>query len=71
MNRRVAVVVVLNFLLRALRKCFRVFVHSSAQVDALVRSHGFPKRVYRKRGLWQVVVYAKTVDVVDRLTASS
>ena len=49
----------LNLTLRTLRKRFRIFVHSSAQVDAIVRSHGFLKRTYHKRGIWQVVVYAR------------
>jgi 2-polyprenyl-3-methyl-5-hydroxy-6-metoxy-1,4-benzoquinol methylase len=49
----------LNFSLRTLGKRFRIFVHSSAQVDAIARSHGFLKRTYHKRGIWQVVVYAK------------
>ncbi len=49
----------LNLLLRALRKRFRVFAHPSAQVEAIARSHGFQKRAYHRRGVWQVVVYAK------------
>ncbi len=49
----------LNFLLRALRRRFRIFVHSSAQVDAIAGSHGFRKRVYHRQGIWQVVVYTK------------
>jgi len=52
----------LNFLLRALRRRFRIFVHSSAQVDAIAGSHGFRKRAYRKQGIWQVVVYTKAVE---------
>jgi magnesium-protoporphyrin O-methyltransferase len=50
----------LNLLLRALRKRFRTFVHASAQVEAIARSHGFRKRAYHRRGIWQVVVYAKS-----------
>jgi 2-polyprenyl-3-methyl-5-hydroxy-6-metoxy-1,4-benzoquinol methylase len=49
----------LNFTLRILRQRFRIFVHSSAQVEAIARSHGFEKRTCQKRGIWQVVVYAK------------
>jgi SAM-dependent methyltransferase len=52
----------LNFLLRTLRRRFRIFVHSSAQVDAIAGSHGFLKRTYHRRGIWQVVVYTKAVD---------
>ncbi len=59
-----------NFLLRALRKRFRIFVHSSAQVEAIARAHGLLKLAYRRRGIWQVVVYGKTGEVADRLTAS-
>jgi magnesium-protoporphyrin O-methyltransferase len=49
----------LNWVLGALRKRFRIFVHPSAQVEAIVGAHGFQKRAYHRRGLWQVVVYAK------------
>ncbi len=52
----------LNLSLRILRKRFRIFVHSSAQVDAIARSHGFLKSTYHKRGIWQVVVYTKAID---------
>lgn len=49
----------LNSLLRALRKRFQIFVHPSAQVDAIARSYGFLKQACHKHGIWQVVVYAK------------
>jgi magnesium-protoporphyrin O-methyltransferase len=49
----------LNGLLRALGKHFRSFLHPSAQVEAIVRSHGFQKSDYCRRGIWQVVVYTK------------
>jgi ubiquinone/menaquinone biosynthesis C-methylase UbiE len=49
----------LNWLLRALRQRFQLFVHPSAQVEAIARSHGFLRRTYHRRGVWQVVVYAK------------
>jgi magnesium-protoporphyrin O-methyltransferase len=49
----------LNLLLHALRKRFRIFVHPSALVEAIAQSHGFRKRAYHRRGMWQVVVYAK------------
>ncbi len=52
----------LNFTLRILRQRFRLFVHPSAQVEAIARSHGFLKRTCQKRGIWQVVVYAKDSD---------
>ena len=49
----------LNWLLRALRKRFQIYVHPSTQVEAIARSHGFRKRTYHRRGIWQVVVYAR------------
>jgi 2-polyprenyl-3-methyl-5-hydroxy-6-metoxy-1,4-benzoquinol methylase len=52
----------LNLLLRAFGQRFRIFVHPTAQVEAIARSHGFRKRAYHRRGLWQVVVYTKRAD---------
>jgi magnesium-protoporphyrin O-methyltransferase len=49
----------INSLLRALRKRFRIFVPSTVQVEAIARSHGFLKRAYHRSGIWQVVVYTK------------
>ena len=54
----------LNWLLRALRKHFRTFLHPSSQVEAIARSHGFQKSAYLRRGIWQVVVYAKANRLV-------
>ena len=49
----------LNLLLGSLRKRFRIFVHPSAQVEAIARSHGFRQLAYHRRGIWQVVVYGR------------
>ena len=49
----------LNLLLGSLRKSFRIFVHPSAQVEAIARAHGFRKLAYHRRGIWQVVVYGR------------
>lgn len=48
-----------NALLRLRRDPFRVFVHPTAAVDALVRSNGLVQRYRRTAGIWQVVVYAR------------
>lgn len=48
-----------NFALRLRRDPFRVFVHPTAAVDALVRERGLVQRYHRTAGPWQVVVYAR------------
>ncbi len=52
-------VVLLNGLLGVLRQRFRTFLHPSAMVEAIARSHGFSRSAYCRRGIWQIVVYAK------------
>lgn len=54
-----AVVGIGNGLLRLRRDPFRVFVHPTAAVDALIRGNGLVQRYYRTAGIWQVVVYAR------------
>jgi magnesium-protoporphyrin O-methyltransferase len=49
----------LNGLLGVLRKHFRSYLHPSSLVESIARSHGFRKSAYYRRGIWQVVVYAK------------
>jgi hypothetical protein len=41
------------------RRSFRIFAHPTADVDAIVRDHGFVPRVRRTTPIWQVVVYAR------------
>jgi magnesium-protoporphyrin O-methyltransferase len=48
-----------NLVLSLRRSPFRVFVHPTATVDAVVRRSGLRRRVYRKTLIWQVVVYAR------------
>ncbi len=50
----------LNLTLAARRTRFRTFIHPSSQVEQIAASHGFQKRLHRKSGIWQVVMYAKT-----------
>lgn len=49
----------LNLSLWLLRNPFRVFIHSSQAVDALVRQGGFVRRYSRLTPFWQVVVYGR------------
>ena len=41
------------------RKPFRIFVHSSAHVDSLVRGNGLEQRFRKRTMVWQVVVYGR------------
>lgn len=50
----------LNSVLTVSRNAFRVFVHSSKRVDAVVRTKGFEQVFYARAGVvWQVVLYAR------------
>lgn len=50
---------VINLYLRLTRKTFRVFVHPTATVDALVRRSGFQQLYSTKTRIWQVVLYSR------------
>ncbi len=54
-----AALAILNFARRLRRSPFRVFVHSTRAVDALIRRHGLEQNYYRQTLVWQVVVYAR------------
>jgi len=49
----------INLYLRLTRKTFRVFVHPTTVVDALVRRSGLQQRYYSKTRIWQVVLYGR------------
>ena len=50
---------VMNLYMRLRRNPFRVFVHPTSDVDAVVRSNGLVSRFQRKTLVWQVIVYAR------------
>jgi magnesium-protoporphyrin O-methyltransferase len=54
-----AALALLNLLMRALGRRFRGFAHPSAQVEAIAQAHGFHRKAYHRRGIWQVVVYRR------------
>src|SRR3990172_9674266 len=47
-----------NLLLRLRRTPFRVFLHPTAAVEAVIAGHGLKKSFHRNRGLWQVVLFS-------------
>lgn len=51
---------VANLALRLLRSPLRLFIHRTAAVDAVIRSHGLAPRFQRDAGYWQVVVYGRS-----------
>ena len=48
-----------NFTLWLQRNPFRVFIHPTEEVEAIVRSNGLEQRFHQEAGMWQVVVYAR------------
>jgi hypothetical protein len=48
-----------NFTLWLQRNPFRVFVHPTQEVEAIVRSHGLEPCFHQEAGMWQVVVYGR------------
>jgi len=51
--------VIYNLVFKLSRNPFRVYLHSSKEVDALVRNHGFVHRYFQITGPWQVLVYQR------------
>jgi hypothetical protein len=49
-----------NMLMWLQRSSFRIFAHSSAAVDAIVRRNGLQQCFARNAGPWQVVVYQRS-----------
>jgi hypothetical protein len=49
----------INTLLRIRRSAFRVFVHSPAAIDGVLRTHGLERTTLRRTIAWEIVVYAR------------
>ncbi len=52
-------IVVLNAQLRLSRSPFRVYLHRTAEVDAIAAAHGFVNRLQRKTLIWQLTLYER------------
>lgn len=48
-----------NLLLKLRREPFRVFIHPTAAVDAVVRGQGLALQTHRKFFVWQVMIYQR------------
>jgi magnesium-protoporphyrin O-methyltransferase len=51
---------VANLVSRLQRSPFRIFVHPTERVEAIVRANGLERRFYRQTFIWQIAVYART-----------
>ena len=51
---------VANGIARLFRQRFRIWIHRTASVDAIVRAEGFAPRLERRTAIWQVIVYERT-----------
>jgi hypothetical protein len=51
---------VVNVIMRLARRAFRVHLHRTSAVDAVVRGHGLtPKLAVRAGPVWQVALYTR------------
>jgi magnesium-protoporphyrin O-methyltransferase len=52
-------VLLLNAQLRLSRSPFRTYAHRTAEVDALLATHGLVKRLHRTTLIWQLAIYER------------
>jgi hypothetical protein len=50
---------VLNAVMRIIRQRTRVFIHKTADVEALVEAAGLTRRFFRQGLYWQVAVFER------------
>lgn len=48
-----------NFGLWLFRNPFRIFVHATDAVEAILRQHGFQRQLYQRTFLWQTFLYTR------------
>lgn len=48
-----------NLIFQLQRNPFRIFIHSTHDVDTITASNGLRRRFHRNVGLWQVIVYER------------
>jgi len=49
----------INVLMRVRRSAFRVFVHSPAAIEAILRLHGFERIESRRTLVWEIALYER------------
>jgi magnesium-protoporphyrin O-methyltransferase len=60
-----------NFVYWIRRSSFRVFVHPTKAVDAVIRQNGLHEIFYQKIGVWQIVVYVRPNISESRLKTAN
>lgn len=50
----------MNVILRLRRSSFRVYAHSPATIEAVLRRHGLDRIARKRTLLWEIVVYARS-----------
>jgi magnesium-protoporphyrin O-methyltransferase len=48
-----------NFGLWLFRNPFRIFIHATEAVDAILQQHGFQRQLYKRTFLWQTMLYIR------------
>jgi magnesium-protoporphyrin O-methyltransferase len=61
---KVLIELIYNFKFRVKRNSFRVFLHPTRVIDALIREQGLERQYYDRTGAWQVLVYERTGTAV-------
>jgi len=51
-----------NLFFRLRRNPFRIFIHPTDAVEAVLRRKGLERRFHRETFVWQVVVYERAVN---------
>jgi len=52
-----------NFIIKLRGSSFRIFLHSTQQIDSIIRSEGLTLETQRKAGFWQIFVYSRNEEV--------
>ncbi len=51
--------VIYNFILSLGRDSFRIFIHPTKEIEAIIRANGLQRHFYRKTMIWQIIVYSR------------
>lgn len=49
-----------NFIVSLTGSPFRIFLHSTEQIEQIIKQEGLEKVYYQKAGFWQILVYSRT-----------
>lgn len=52
-----------NFIMKLRGSSFRIFLHSTQQIDRIIRSEGLSLEMQRKTAFWQIFVYCRNEEL--------